>query len=62
MKTIIFAISSALFLCSLVAQPSVIFEDDFENGVLDLSYWSPFPDMIGDDGVVDVQNGVGQYT
>ena len=48
-----------LMIFNLFGQATIPFEDDFESGSLNFNYWSPFPNMIGVDGLIEIEEGIG---
>jgi len=47
------------FIGNLISQATLPFEDNFETGILNLNWWTPFPSMIGIDGLIEVEQGIG---
>ena len=44
---------------NLFSQATLPFEDNFNSGSLNSSWWVPFPNMNGVDGVVEIESGIG---
>ena len=59
MKKVAFFWIFYLFIGYLSAQATLPFEDDFESGVLNANWWTPLPDIMGINGVIQIDAGVG---
>lgn len=59
MKTFTTLLLTTILFANLLGQAPFPFEEDFESGNLNLNYWSPFPNMSGIDGVIEVKDFIG---
>ncbi|MEM8906621.1 MAG: T9SS type A sorting domain-containing protein [Bacteroidota bacterium] len=59
MKKLTLLIFMAFFASQVYAQGTLLFEDDFSSGSLDPNWWSPMPNLTGEDGNISVENNIG---